>query len=50
MLQVMADGSTYEFIANTDSDEKEFEPEERQSIIVYGEHAPRYVINECCEL
>ncbi|XP_061493818.1 sperm-associated antigen 17 isoform X2 [Rhineura floridana] len=44
IFKVMADGSTSEFIANIDSDEKELEPTKIQIPIIYGEHAPRFFI------
>nr|XP_056704379.1 sperm-associated antigen 17 [Euleptes europaea] len=46
IFKVMSDGSTSEFIASCDSDEKELElePTEIQTLVVYGEHAPRFFI------
>ncbi|XP_060124850.1 sperm-associated antigen 17 isoform X2 [Zootoca vivipara] len=44
IFKVMADGSTSEFIANTDADGKESEIAEIKLPVVYGEHAPRFFI------
>ncbi|KAJ6658283.1 hypothetical protein lerEdw1_020555 [Lerista edwardsae] len=44
IFKVMADGSTSEFIAGTDSNGKESEPAQIQTPLVYGEHAPRFFI------
>ncbi|KAF7238147.1 Sperm-associated antigen 17 [Varanus komodoensis] len=44
IFKVMADGSTFVFIANIDSDIKELEPTEIKTPVIYGEHAPRFFI------
>lgn len=44
----MADGSTSTFIPTVDIESKETEPTEIQTPVIYGEHAPRYVVHKYC--
>lgn len=42
----MADGSTSTFIPSIDVENKVTEPAEIQTPVMYGEHAPRYVMRK----
>ncbi|XP_067320442.1 sperm-associated antigen 17 [Anolis sagrei] len=44
IFKVMADGSTSEYIASLDCEEKKSEPTYTETPVIYGEHAPRFFI------